>query len=81
MASGVLNMTRGLGTALGLAFTGLVFGSIAGSRQLTPAVVTQGFEASTIFLSAVALVAAGLAAVRGGGQRHDGHRRRTVQPT
>ncbi len=28
-ASGVLNMTRGLGTALGLALTGLVFGDFA----------------------------------------------------
>ncbi|HEY1633528.1 MAG TPA: DHA2 family efflux MFS transporter permease subunit [Acidimicrobiales bacterium] len=66
MASGILNMTRGLGTAMGLAFTSLVFGSVAGS-QLSPGSVTQGFEASTVFLAVVAVVAASLAAVGGRG--------------
>jgi EmrB/QacA subfamily drug resistance transporter len=67
MASGILNMTRGLGTAMGLAFTSLVFGSIAGSNLLSAASVSQGFEASTVFLAAVAAVAAGLAALGGRG--------------
>ncbi|HWC37443.1 MAG TPA: DHA2 family efflux MFS transporter permease subunit [Acidimicrobiales bacterium] len=67
MASGILNMTRGLGTAMGLAFTSLVFGIIAGSNQLSPTAVTQGFEAATLFLAGVAIVAAGLAALGGRG--------------
>ena len=37
-ASGVLNMTRGMGTAMGLAFTSLVFGLVAGSEQASVSV-------------------------------------------
>lgn len=60
MASGVLNMTRGFGTALGLALTGLVFTLAAG-----PHAIDRGFTAAAIFLAAVALAAAGLSALRG----------------
>ncbi len=66
VASGVLNMTRGMGTAMGLAVTGLVFGIVAGDQpHIPPSLVTQGFTASTIFLGIVALVAMLLAAMRG----------------
>lgn len=64
MASGVLNMTRGLGTSLGLSLTGAVFALVAGSRA-DPALVAEGFSASTLFLAAMAIVAAILAALRG----------------
>ncbi len=65
LASGVLNMTRGLGTAMGLAFTSLVFGLVAGSEHASVALVTRGFETSAAFLGLVALAAAGLSASRG----------------
>jgi EmrB/QacA subfamily drug resistance transporter len=44
-AGGILNLTRGLGTSLGLALTGLVFG-------------LDGFVAAIVFLGAVAFAAA-----------------------
>ena len=65
MAGGVLNMTRGLGTALGLALTSLVFGLAAGSEHLSRALVTRGFEASAAFLGAISLAAMILSAFRG----------------
>ncbi len=65
VASGVLNMTRGMGTAMGLAFTSLVFGLVAGSEHAPAALVTRGFEASAAFLGIVALAAMVLAALRG----------------
>ncbi len=61
VASGVLNMTRGLGTSLGLALTGLVFGS---ATAVTRAQVGGGFESAAVFLGAMALASAGLAALR-----------------
>jgi MFS family permease len=65
VASGVLNMTRGMGTAMGLAVTSLVFGLFAGSQEASATMTTKGFEASAIFLGVVALAAMGLAALRG----------------
>lgn len=65
MASGVLNMTRGLGTSLGLALTGLVFTLAAEPAATDPDAVDRGFVAAAIFLAAVALAAAGLSALRG----------------
>lgn len=64
MASGVLNMTRGLGTSLGLSVTGLVFSFIAGAHA-DPGLVAQGFGASALFLAGISGVAALLAALRG----------------
>jgi EmrB/QacA subfamily drug resistance transporter len=62
-ASGILNMTRGFGTALGLALTSLVLG--AGSHHLLSAnAVADGFEVACLFLSGVGLVAALLAIIR-----------------
>jgi EmrB/QacA subfamily drug resistance transporter len=65
-ASGVLNMTRGLGTAMGLAFTGLVLDLGAGVNAT--AGVGRGFTDSVVFLALVALAAAAVAAMRGGGE-------------
>jgi len=67
VASGVLNMTRGMGTAMGLAVTSLVFGLFAGSQEGSATMTTKGFEASAIFLGVVALAAMGLAGLRGSG--------------
>ena len=65
VASGILNMTRGLGTSMGQAFIALVLALVAGSLT-DSALVVNGFAASAIVLAAAALGAAGLAAVRGG---------------
>ena len=65
VASGVLNMTRGLGTSMGLALTGLVFGIVAGSEHAPARLVTRGLAVSAVFLAAVALGAMALAALRG----------------
>jgi MFS family permease len=64
MASGVLNMTRGTGTAMGLAFTGLVFG-LAGGEAANGVDVGHGFSAALMFLAALAGVAAVLSGLRG----------------
>jgi EmrB/QacA subfamily drug resistance transporter len=64
MASGVLNMTRGMGTAMGLAFTGLVFG-LAGGEASNATDIGRGFTAALLFLAALAAVAAVLAGLRG----------------
>jgi MFS family permease len=64
VASGVLNMTRGMGTAMGLAFTTLVFELATGAARSGPAVST-GFRTSALFLAAACLVAAFLAGLRG----------------
>ena len=63
-ASGILNMTRGLGTSLGLSLTGLVFAFVAGAHA-EPRLVADGFTAACLFLAAVALAAALLAALPG----------------
>jgi EmrB/QacA subfamily drug resistance transporter len=63
-ASGVLNMTRGLGTSLGLSLTGLVFAAVAGT-QARPDLVASGFTAAALFLAGAAFVAALLASLRG----------------
>jgi hypothetical protein len=62
----VLNMTRGVGTALGLALTGLVFGRAGGGGGL-PGAVAHAFSVSAYFLAAAALVAALLASLRPSG--------------
>ncbi len=68
VASGLLNMTRGLGTTMGVAFTGLVFGLVAGAsatRGGHPGPTATGFAAAMIFLAAMAVAAAVLAGLRG----------------
>jgi MFS family permease len=64
-ASGVLNMTRGLGTSLGLSLTGLVFAIVAGAHT-DPGLVSEGFRAAALFLAGTAVAAGALAALRGG---------------
>jgi MFS family permease len=66
LASGVLNMTRGMGTALGLALTGLVF-DVAGGRSSASSSVAHAFTATALFLSALAVVAGIIAGLREGG--------------
>ncbi|HEY5294607.1 MAG TPA: MFS transporter, partial [Gaiellaceae bacterium] len=63
-ASGILNMTRGLGTSLGLSLTGLVFAAVAGSHAKA-GLVADGFTAACLFLAVVAAAAALLAGLRG----------------
>lgn len=65
MASGVLNMTRGLGTSLGLALAGLAYTLGAGQGNATPAGAAAGYDDAAIFLTAVAVLAAFIAALRG----------------
>jgi EmrB/QacA subfamily drug resistance transporter len=67
MASGILNMSRGMGTALGLAVTGLVF-SVSGGE-------TGGMPAAEHAFSVTALVLAGVALAAGivAGLRPNGH--------
>jgi EmrB/QacA subfamily drug resistance transporter len=57
MASGVLNMSRGLGTSLGLALTGLVF-TVAGGTA------AHRFSMTAYLLAAIALGAGVVAALR-----------------
>lgn len=64
-ASGVLNMTRGMGTAMGLASTSLVLGLVAGAHAEVPGLIVRGFTASALFLAGIAAAAMGLAALRG----------------
>jgi EmrB/QacA subfamily drug resistance transporter len=62
VASGVLNMTRGMGTALGLALTGLVFDRAGGT---SPARITaaHAFSATAFFLGGAATIAVLLSAI------------------
>jgi EmrB/QacA subfamily drug resistance transporter len=66
LASGVLNMTRGMGTAMGQAVAALIL-SLAAAGLVHPAALVSGFGACALFLAVVALAAAGLAALRGRG--------------
>jgi EmrB/QacA subfamily drug resistance transporter len=63
VASGILNLTRGLGTALGLSVTALVYARGTGGRA-TPAAVERGFRDAFVLLLAATLVAASLALLR-----------------
>lgn len=75
MASGVLNMTRGMGTAAGVALTGLVFGlavGISSPHVHSPLLATRGLVAVAFFLAAIALAAALFSALRGGDELSHG---------
>jgi EmrB/QacA subfamily drug resistance transporter len=63
VASGVLNMSRGLGTALGLSLTALVF-DVATGGSATSSSTTHGFTRSMTFLAAAALLAAAISLLR-----------------
>jgi predicted MFS family arabinose efflux permease len=64
VASGILNMTRGMGTAMGLAFTALVYGAVVGGATSGSA-VSAGFRASVLFLAGICVMAMVLAGLRG----------------
>jgi EmrB/QacA subfamily drug resistance transporter len=70
MASGILNMSRGLGTALGLALTGLLF-TINGGAGDSPVQSVHAFSITALALAAVAGVAGTVAALAPAG-RPDG---------
>jgi len=63
VAGGTLNLTRGLGTSLGLAVAATAFGVAAGAR-IAPALAAKGFRAAMLALAAAALAATALAALR-----------------
>lgn len=65
MASGMLNMTRGLGTSLGLALAGLAYTIGAGAGTATASGAASGYDDAAVFLAAVAIAAALVAALRG----------------
>lgn len=68
VAAGVLNMTRGIGTAMGVALTGLVFAIVAGhavTGTASAGPIRDGFVVSGFFLAAMALLAAFFAGMRG----------------
>ena len=67
LASGVLNMTRGMGTALGLALTALVF-DLAGGASSVHSTVDHAFSLTAFFLG---VVATGAALLSGIGERGD----------
>jgi EmrB/QacA subfamily drug resistance transporter len=58
MAGGLLNMTRGLGTALGLAIASLAYTIGAGNGRATALGSAVGFRDAILVLAALALVAA-----------------------
>jgi len=67
LTGGILNLTRGLGTSLGVALTGLVFtvlhaDSVYADRLNEDASLARAFAGAMIFLIIVALVAAVLSA-------------------
>jgi len=64
LAGGILNMTRGLGTAFGLAITAAVY-EVASGAGVSAADAAAGFRASAAVLACVAVVATGLAGLRG----------------
>ncbi len=65
MASGVLNMTRGLGTSLGLALAGLAYTIGAGSGVATSAGAASGYRDAALFLAGISVLAGIVAGLRG----------------
>ena len=72
MAGGVLNMTRGTGTALGLALTGAAYELGASPRQ--------GFRIAVLFLASMSAAAALLASRRGHRPGESGPARKESSP-
>ena len=70
MASGVLNMSRGTGTALGLAVTGTVFVVAGGdhSGAAAPAGAQHAFTVTAYVLAAIAAAAGVISALRANGR-------------
>jgi EmrB/QacA subfamily drug resistance transporter len=63
LASGVLNMSRGLGTALGLAVAGLVF-TVSGGDVAGPGRADHAFTVTALVLAGIAAVAGVVASLR-----------------
>jgi EmrB/QacA subfamily drug resistance transporter len=70
MASGILNMSRGMGTALGLAVTGLIF-SVSGGDAGGMAAADHAFSVTALALAGVAVTAGVVAAMRPNGHMGD----------
>lgn len=78
VTGGILNMTRGLGTSLGVALTGLIFTVLSGSAMRAGRVsptssLLHGFQGAMIFLALVALLAALISSLRGVSPTSSGH--------
>ncbi len=58
MTGGIINLTRGLGTALGIALAGLVYTAAISSGRVGSG--TRGFVVTMIFLASLAIAAAGI---------------------
>jgi EmrB/QacA subfamily drug resistance transporter len=67
LASGVLNMTRGLGTSLGLALAGVAYTIGAGAGASGSAGAAHGYRDAMIVLAVAAAAAAVIAGLRGRG--------------
>jgi MFS family permease len=64
MVSGVLNMTRGIGTALGVAVAGATYSMAAGGADPAAGRASDGFRVSMLVLAALAIIAAAAARPR-----------------
>ena len=63
MASGVLNMTRGMGTGMGLALTGMIF-TVTGGDNGTAAGAEHAFTVTALVLAGIAAAAGVVSALR-----------------
>ncbi len=66
MASGVLNMTRGMGTGMGLALTGAIF-TVTGGDSGTAAGVDHAFTVTALVLAGISAAAGIVSALRSTG--------------
>ena len=66
MAGGVINLTRGLGTALGIALAGLLYATAMRADAAGSGSGTQAFVITMIFLATVALAAAAISTLQSG---------------
>ncbi len=67
LASGVLNMTRGLGTSLGLALAGVAYTIGAGGSSDARAGAIDGYRDAAVLLATLAAASAVIAGLRGRG--------------
>lgn len=65
MAGGIVNVSRGLGTALGLALAGLMYTLGAGAGSASAGGAARGYAEATVVLAAVAALSGAVAALRG----------------
>jgi EmrB/QacA subfamily drug resistance transporter len=88
VAGGILNMTRSLGTSLGVAATGAVLAVLLASRlgaqvarttDAPPSALLPALDQTLLFLAAVAVLAALLSATRGGQPATSGGNRTLIR--